>query len=274
LEKQPPGSRAQISDLFVYDFPSKSPSWKLNVPPVRLYCVSDHCAGERFFRYAAGERPQPNTFGGPRYTFIHYQCSDCRTTRKTFALSLEGGDEEQPLGVALKFGEKPPFGPVTPTRLLSMLGENRDLFMKGRRCESQSLGIGAFVYYRRVVESQREAIIGEIIRVARILNAPSEVLSSLEAARKETQFSKSIELVKDAIPESLRIQGHNPLTLLHDNLSAGLHAKSDEECLEIAQAIRIVLAELAERLSIALKDQAELNRAVGRLLKKQPKPNE
>jgi len=47
-----------------------------------------------------------------------------------------------------------------------MLGDNRDLFMKGRRCESQSLGIGAFVYYRRVVENQRAAILGQIIKIA------------------------------------------------------------------------------------------------------------
>jgi hypothetical protein len=73
---------------------------------------------------------------------------------------------------------------------------------------------------------------------------------------------------KDAIPESLRIQGHNPMTLLHDNLSTGLHAKADAECLEIAQAIRIVLAELAERLTNALKDEAELTKALGKLLNK------
>lgn len=149
-----------------------------------------------------------------------------------------------------------------------MLGDNRDLFMKGRRCESQGLGIGAFVYYRRVVERQRASIIGEIIRVARSINAPSATLQVLETARTETQFSKSLELIKDAIPESLRIQGHNPMTLLHDNLSTGLHAKSDEECLEIAQAVRVVLAELAERLSNALKDEAELTKALGKLFNK------
>lgn len=41
--------------------------------------------------------------------------------------------------------------------------------MKGRRCESKSLGIGAFVYYRRVVEEQRTAILGQIINVAKTI---------------------------------------------------------------------------------------------------------
>ena len=97
-----------------------------------------------------------------------------------------------------------------------MLGDNRDLFMKGRRC--QSLGIGAFVYYRRAVENQRVAILGEIIKIAKTIRAPAETIDLLQRSQAENQFSKSLEMVKDAVPESLRIQGHNPLTLLHDNL--------------------------------------------------------
>jgi hypothetical protein len=51
-------------------------------------------------------------------------------------------------------------------------------------------------------------------------------------------------------------------------LSEGLHAQTDEECLEIATSIRIVMADLAERMGQALKDEAELSTAVSRLLHK------
>jgi hypothetical protein len=54
--------------------------------------------------------------------------------------------------------------------------------------------------------------------------------------------------------------------LLHSALSEGIHAQTDEECLEIATSIRVVLSELADRISIALKDHAELKQAVSRLL--------
>jgi hypothetical protein len=47
-----------------------------------------------------------------------------------------------------------------------------------------------------------------------------------------------------------------------------LHNGTDEECLELAQDIRVVLTELAERISQALKDEAELNTAVSRLMTK------
>jgi hypothetical protein len=63
------------------------------------------------------------------------------------------------------------------------------------------------------------------------------------------------------------IKGNNPLNLLHSALSAGLHEKSDEICLQFAQDIRVVLAELSERLAVALKDDAELNLALSRLSK-------
>jgi hypothetical protein len=79
----------------------------------------------------------------------------------------------------------------------------------------------------------------------------------------------SITSVKDAVPQALLINGRNPLSLLHSALSVGLHDKADEECLELAHGIRVVLVELAERLGQALKDEAELNSAVSRLLKAQ-----
>lgn len=268
LETRPPGASVGIADLMVYEkvTPGGGNVWRLNSPVLKLHCASDSCDGERHFRYSSGDR-RPSESGWLQ-TFLVYQCSNCHSFQKMFALRTRATAKGELDGNAYKYGEAPPFGPLTPPRLLKMLDRDRDLFMKGRRCESQGLGIGAFVYYRRVVEHQRTEILGQIINVARTINAPLPMIELLEQAQTENQFSKSLDMVKDAIPESLRIQGHNPLTLLHDNLSTGLHAQSDAECLEIAGAIRIVLAELAERISAALKDEAELTKALGRLLNK------
>jgi hypothetical protein len=92
------------------------------------------------------------------------------------------------------------------------------------------------------------------------------VVDALEAAQRETQFSKAMDMAKDAVPQALLIRGHNPLTLLHKALSEGLHAQSDERCLDLANTVRLVLMELAERIGQALKDEAELNSAVSRLM--------
>ncbi|MGY0573549.1 hypothetical protein ACTGJ9_022760 [Bradyrhizobium sp. RDM12] len=139
--------------------------------------------------------------------------------------------------------------------------------MKGRRCENQGLGIGAFAYYRRVVESQKNEILDEMIAVSRKQGASTETIAALGEAKGEIQFSKAVSSVKLGLPDSILINSHNPLTLLHSALSAGVHEHTDERCLELAQAVRLVLVELAERLTQALKDEAELNTAVSRLLK-------
>ncbi len=73
-------------------------------------------------------------------------------------------------------------------------------------------------------------------------------------------------MAKDAMPESLLINGHSPILLLHSALSEGIHAKSDEQCLELASSVRVVLSELSERLSQALKDEAELSKALSTLM--------
>jgi hypothetical protein len=173
----------------------------------------------------------------------------------------------------LKLGELPLFGPPTPSRVISLIGPDRKIFLKGRRAEIQGLGIGAFAYYRRVVENQKNRILTEIGKVAARVGARAEDLEKLEAARHETQFSKAVEDVKAALPQILLIDGHNPLTLLHRALSEGLHAQTDEQCLELATSIRVVLTELAERIILALKDEAELKQAVTRLLKPFPEPD-
>ena len=96
--------------------------------------------------------------------------------------------------------------------------------------------------------------------------APAESIAILKQAKNETQFSKALSSVKDALPQALLINGHNPLSLLHSALSEGLHNQTDEYCLEIASSVRVILGELSDRLGQALKDEAELNHALSKLL--------
>ena len=202
---------------------------------------------------------------GFKLFFLTYICRNCRKTNKHFAIRGVRGSETRN-GTAIKVGEFPAFGPPTPARVISLIGPDREAFVKGRRAENQGLGIGAFAYYRRVVENQKGRLIEKIAEVATRLGADQTTLVRFERAKNETQFSRAIDDIKGAVPQSLLIQGQNPLSLLHSALSEGLHAQSDEDCLELATSIRVVLTELAERISQALKDEAELRSAVSRLL--------
>jgi hypothetical protein len=264
LESTPPSTVEGISDLFFLT----EEKWLVSGPDLQLHCSSEACQGARFFRCVSNPNILRSRYANAerrgRHLFMTYRCSNCQDTEKTYALLVvEDGDR---YGRAAKFGELPPFGPPVPSRVISLVGPDRDLFLRGRGAENQGLGIGAFAYYRRVVENQKGRIIAEIGKVAERLRAGEEAARLFQNAAKETQFSRAIDQVKDAIPESLLIHGQNPLLLLHSALSEWLHAHTDEECLEIAQDIRIVLTELADRISQALKDEAELKQSVSRLL--------
>lgn len=63
----------------------------------------------------------------------------------------------------------------------------------------------------------------------------------------------------------LILDGQNPLTLLHRPLSQQLHGLTDEQCLQLATDIRIVLTALLENIADVLKDQDVLRAAVSRL---------
>jgi hypothetical protein len=240
-----------------------SGSWKLLGPDIQLYCDSDTCGGMRFFSYESRDQI---LFSGLNSIIIRYQCRNCTEAIKIFAVNINRIHSHGRDGTALKIGEYPPYGPSVPPRVISLISPDRDIFLKGRRAENQGLGIGAFAYYRRVIENQKGRLIREMGKVAERLGSPPQALSIFERAANETQFSKAVNDIKDAIPQSLLVYGQNPLSLLYGPLSEGLHAQSDEKCLELAQAIRIVLTELAERISQALKDEAELKQAVRQLL--------
>ena len=259
LASSPPDMPEQVSDLV---HPVSGAQAAVNAPDVFLYCDWEECQGLRNFEREAGSlHVEKNTWG---CGYIYYRCRNCRQRRKIYGIAVYW--VEGTSGVAKKIGEVPPFGPQTPARVISLIGPDRELFLKGRRAESRGLGIGAFAYYRRVVENQKGRIIEQIAKVAQKLGAKSDVLERFKMAATETQFSKAIDEIKDGIPAVLLIDGHNPLTLLHSALSEALHEHTDEECLEIAAEIRIVLTDLADRLSQALKEEAELKQAVSRLL--------
>lgn len=257
LERVPPGTRVLVKDFEDVD---RQGTARVRTPEIEMHCTQ--CNGERFF--AATE---VGAFAGnrkPLDTFLTYVCRNCRKSIKTFALAGEFDEQEKKWSV-FKYGEDPSFGPPTPARAITLIGPDRDLFLKGRRCENQGLGVGASVYYRRVVENQKNRIFDEILRVSQHLGVDEQLIAELEAAKKESQFTKAVEAIKHALPQSLLVNGHNPLLLLHSALSAGVHELTDAQCLELASSIRIVLIEFAERLSLAIKDEAELNNAVNRL---------
>ena len=277
LQSTPPNQWRHISNLSLSVTrnvgPYPSPSAEINTPELELHCLHDLCNGVRFFRCTGVFSSTGTILGGNNlkesnvnYLHVTYQCANCQKTEKVYSLAAVLSALEQPHGMCYKLGEFPRYGPPVPSRLIKLIGPDRDIFLKGRNCENQGLGIGAFAYYRRVVENQKNRILAEIVKVSEKIGVPQDKIDTLHQAIKETQFSKALEMAKDVIPENLLIDGHNPIFLLHRALSRGVHELSDEECLKLANTVRLVLGELSNRLSAILKDKAELTEAISTLM--------
>lgn len=261
LQSTPPNQSRYISNLSVSEHAGV---YAINTPELKLHCSDDSCNGVRFFRCTdTGTYLKENNVN---YLYVTYRCSNCRKTVKVFALAVKPSTNEEFAGLCRKLGELPPYGPPVPSRLIKLIGPDKDIFLKGRNCENQGLGIGAFTYYRRVVENQKNRILGEIVKVSERIGVSQDKIHALREAIKETQFSKALGMAKDVMPESLLINGHSPILLLHHALSRGVHELSDEECLKLASTVRLVLGELSERLSALLKDKAELTEAISTLM--------
>ena len=259
FENVPPGM-AKMAEGVVQVQHFSPPKYRLDLPAIDLHCHI--CEGTRIFQ--ASHQDGEIREGGYKYSVqVRYQCRNCARALKIYALLVFSNSD----GWAIyKLGELPEFGPPTPSRLITLIRDERDYYAKGRRSENQGLGIAAFAYYRRVVENQKKRIFAEIIRASRKVGAQESMIGELEEAARETQFSKAIEIIKPGVPQALLIDGHNPLTLLHNALSEGLHAQTDEDCLALATSIRVVLTELVERMASVLSDHAELKTAVNRLI--------
>ena len=267
LEDFGPGRSAPVKDVATRT--SSGGVYYLNLPVIELHCDNDSCKGVRLFGPKGVLSAINETAGAFQNVFVEYVCRNCSLTSKTYALRIvsEMAIAGKLDGNVYKYGEIPPFGPPTPARVITLLGPEKEYYLKGRRAEIQGMGIGAFSYYRRVVENQKNRLLDGIIRVAEKIGASQDMLDDLNKAKEEKQFTTAVDKIRHGLPSSLLVNGHNPLTLLHKALSEGLHAQTDEECLALATDIRVVLADLADRLGHALKDRAELDAAVSRLMK-------
>lgn len=232
--------------------------FELPLPDIKLHCDDEACGGRRVFR-SQGEIRLKKTW---EFDFVEYFCSNCEKTSKTFSLATMFDPEVKAIVTAYKFGELPVFGPRVPEKLKKLVGSDREMFFRGRQCESQNLGIGAFAYYRRVVEDRKNKLFDRLIAVISAIEPDNVIIAELETAKAETQFTTAISNIKGAFPQGLLINGENPLTLLYRALSQGIHEHTDEECLAIAKSIRIVLSELIERMDRLVKDDQDLTDAL------------
>ena len=125
LSSQPPGKIIIVKELTEGNAHTGGmPGYfdRLRTPDLELYCDNKTCDGLRFF-----ECIDPDNYslrsGFFSHIFLTYQCRNCGETLKWFAIQatwIKDGPD-----TVVKFGEWPPFGPHVPSRVITLIREDR-----------------------------------------------------------------------------------------------------------------------------------------------------
>ena len=196
---------------------------------------------------------------------VPYRCASCGEFDRVFLLKF---DPEE--NYVMKVGQEPPWDISLDRDLEKMLGDHADYYKKGLICESQSYGIGAFSYYRRVVEEIIDELLDEIADLM-TGGERDRYLEALEQTKKTKITHDKIDLVKDLLPPILRPNEMNPLSVLHDVLSQGLHRESDEHCIELAMTVREALVFLVNQVAASRAAAASFTESMRKLLDRRTK---
>jgi hypothetical protein len=195
-------------------------------------------------------------------SYFEFTCVSCRKVRREYL--VEQVIEAETIRIQ-KYGELPR-KPLPRNRLLQrFLKEDLENYEKGVVCLSQGYGIGAFAYFRRIIEGNIQHLLELVKEDAQSLASSASVLEALAELKKESPMSDKIKIANRALPDHLKPGGLNPLGKLYQLLSAGVHNLSDEECLHKAQEMSECLVFLVSELASRKENRARFKTLIGGL---------
>lgn len=206
---------------------------------------------------------------------LEYICAGCKGANVEFLLFVQRSDEyNRRIQKRLyqmkiqKIGQFPAWSINPDSDVSKILGEHTETYKKGLVCESQGYGIGAFAYYRRIVETS----IGSLLeRIKELVEDDSEVVKAIEKVKTEHVAENRIQIASTVLPESLKIAGTNPLSVIYSALSDGLHAQDDETCLNLAQNIREALTYLVHQIGLQMRGKQQFVESLKEIVKAKAK---
>jgi len=208
-------------------------------------CKIERPFGDRLSRGSGTGLGEPRTASGSY--FYKFYCAGCN-----FAIEywLEFSVEESWLR---KVGQVPPWSTRIEPELERLLGNDADYYRKGLICLSQGYGLGACAYFRRVVENHVNQILELLIQVAAEDATQSDQVSELKELLESKVADKKLAAASKHVPVSLVVGGVNPVRLIYERLSQGIHGLTDDECANVASelstALQYVLLETSRHLA-------------------------
>ena len=232
----------------------------LNLPSeISLHC--DNCGKEQLWENLDSSVSFPDTRYDGFVPERSYRCKNCEQSRETY---YGYWYRRKDLSAQFfKVGQYPPLEERIPKEL-KLEGEDLDFYQKALRCRNFNYGLAGVAYLRRVIENRMNEMLDLIAQEARTANFAEQDLKKLEQVKAGKPFSDKVDYAAGILPPHLRPGDHNPIERLHDITSDGVHAKSDEECIEIFDKSRFVFEYTFKKLQV---DAAEARTFAEKLAK-------
>lgn len=147
-----------------------------------------------------------------------------------------------------KIGQYPPFE-INPDKEVVTFFQKQDkeYYKKALICLSQSFGVGAYSYLRRITENEIIRIVESLIEIQ---TQGSEKINEIyEAYKSNKQMSNLVEGIYKHLPPTLKSLGQNPLKILYSHLSEGIHKDDEETCLKKAFGLDTILKFTIKKLN-------------------------
>ena len=176
---------------------------------------------------------------------LRFDCKNCESVLMVFLkIDINPGRVSE----VVKVGQYPALE-LEPSPILAsaMTKENLILYRHALTCRNSNFGIAAVAYLRRIVEDRLNYVL-DLIATAPENEADPEGLKRLSEVKMDKRFSEKIDYAARILPTRLRLGGHNPIATLHDLASEALHAKSDEDCVEIFDSCKLAVEYVVKRL--------------------------
>jgi len=165
-----------------------------------------------------------------------------------------------------KIGQYPAYD-IRPDKEIQkyLSDDDLELFKKGLVCLSSSYGVGAFAYFRRVVENEIKRIVKDISQLE--FDGVLKVREAYQTFEQNHQMANLIAVAIEYLPTSLKIGSENPLGLIYQQLSVGLHNLPEEECLDRADSINTLFTFFIKKINEEKFASTDVAEAIKKLRK-------
>ena len=226
---------------------------------IYLYC--DKCKGvqrwkrELMHRAGGGSMRIKHKHG---FTSVNYKCCNCPSTPSAISYHFYWwqGEEDNAVGQFFKIGQWPALEERVTDGLKKVLDKDDLAFYKNAlRMRNHNLGVAAVAYLRRVVENRINDVLDVLAEAAQEHSFAADELKTIKAVKASKRFDEKIDYAAKLLPPHLRPEGKpNPIDVLHDLTSEGLHSKSEEECIDIFDRVRKVFDYVFGNLQLQIED--------------------